>query len=120
MQVCYRLKGFCVTHEWAGSAAALAGVSLLLATIWVGIDYQTALRAWLARNLLVHGLTLGVVILADVLLIFGLLCLGFSECSESDRSCLHAYRGRRSTVFPELTGWVGALGQNPRRPPRHD
>jgi hypothetical protein len=118
MQVCSHLKGFCQVHEWAGGAAALLGVGLLLATIWVGIDYHLAIRAWLSQNLLVHGLALGIGTLTDVALIFGLLCLGFSECAPGDRHCLHAYRGRRSVVFPELVDWIDGLGQNPRRLPR--
>jgi hypothetical protein len=117
-KACGHLKGFCATREWAGSAAALLGVGLLLGTVWVAIDFNVGIRAWVARDLLVHGLALGVVTLADVLLIFGFLCLGFSECAPGDRRCAHAYRGRRSAAFPELVGWIDGLGTNPRRLPR--
>ena len=118
MRVCRQLKGFCLVHEWAGGAAALLGVGLLLATIWVGIDYQIGIRAWVAANPLPRGLTFGALTLADVLLIYGLLCLGFSECAPGDRNCIHAYRGRRSVLFPEVVDWIDGLGQNPRRLPR--
>lgn len=115
VRVCRHLKGYCVAHEWAGSAAALLGVGLLLGTVWLGIEYHAWLKAWLGQERLGRGLLLGTGILLDVFLIFGLLCLGFSECSEADRRCVYAYRGRRSTVFPELTGWIHSLGHNPRR-----
>ena len=118
MKVCHNLKGFCLANEWAGGTAALLGVGLLMSTIWVGIDGQLLIKTWVAQNLLPHGLLLGAATLVDVLLIFGLLCLGFSECSEADRSCANAYRGRRSVVFPELTNWIQAVGHNPRRQPR--
>jgi hypothetical protein len=118
MRVCRQLKGFCGAHEWAGGGAALLGVGLLLATIWVGIDYQIAIRAWIAANPLPHALAFGVLTLADVLLIYGLLCLGFSECAAGDRNCAHAYRGRRTVLFPEAVDWIDGLGQNPRRLPR--
>jgi len=118
LRACSHLRGFCVRHAWAGSAAALLGVALLLGTVWAAIDLNLLIRAWLAGNVLVHGLALGVGTLADVGLIFGLLCLGFSECAPGDRNCVHAYRGRRSVAFPELVDWVEALGTNPRRLPR--
>jgi hypothetical protein len=118
MQACRQLRGFCRVHEWAGGTAALLGVGLLLGTIWVGIDYQIGIRAWVAANPLPHALAFGALTLVDVLVIFGLLCLGFSECAPGDRNCIHAYRGRRSVLFPEVVDWLEALGQNPRRLPR--
>jgi hypothetical protein len=117
VQVCSQLKGFCLRHEWAGGAAALVGVGLFIVTLWFGIEQYLLVRAWVAQNPLVHGLLFGAGTLLDVMVVYGLLCLGFSECSPSDRQCVHAYRGRRSTVFPELTRWVDGLGTNPRRLP---
>lgn len=118
MRLCHRLKGFCVRHEWAGGTAALLGVSLFIGTIWFGIEHHLAVRGWVAHNPLPHAVLFGAATLIDVLAVFGLLCLGFSECSQADRDCRHAYRGRRSVLFPETTRWIEALGRNPRRNPQ--
>ena len=115
MSVCSYFKSHCLARESVRTAFAALGVALLMGSVWVAIDYQLVIRSWIADNVLVHGLMFGAGTLADVLLIFGTLCLGFSECSEEDRRCRFAYRGRRSRVFPEATSWLEAMGCNPRR-----
>jgi hypothetical protein len=118
MGVCLNLKAFCLRHEWAASTFALLGVGLLLGSVWALLDSYGAILMWIERNFLVHGLLFGAAMLADVLLIFGCLCLGFSECSREDRNCVYAFRGRRTPLVPELTRLVEHLGRNPRRQPR--
>lgn len=115
MNVCRSLKGFCLKHEWASGVFALLGVSLLLASVWIVAERNVVIWAWISQNLLLHGVLFGAATLAAVLLIFGCLCLGFSECSEADKRCIHAYRGRRSRRPAKALRWVESLGKNPRR-----
>jgi hypothetical protein len=117
MAFCRYLKVHCLSSEAARSTFALLGVGLLMASVWVAIEYQVPIREWIAHNVLLHGLLFGAATLTDVLLIFGTLCLGFSECSEAERRCRHAYRGRRSSLFPEAMSWLDGVGCNPRRRP---
>ncbi len=119
MRMCPNLRGFCLKNEWAGSASALLGVALLFASAWAITSFYPILRVWIHQDFLLHGLLFGAATLADVLLIFGLLCLAFSECAEEDKGSAHAYRGRRSTLFPEVLHWVESLGKNPRRHKRN-
>jgi hypothetical protein len=116
--VCGQLRGFCIKNEWAASAFALFGVALLIGSIWAVIDFNLVIKEWIFQNPLFHGLFFGASTLADLMLIFGLLCLGFSECDDADKHHVHAYRGRRSVLFPEVLHWVESLGKNPRRHPR--
>jgi len=114
--VCTSLKGFCLRHEWAQSTFAVLGVSLFITSIWLALSFQLVFLEWLRQNLLIHGLLFGAGTLADTLLIFGLLCLGFSECSEQDRNCVYAFRGRRHRpLVPHVSIMVARLGKNPRR-----
>jgi|GEM_PF-1280015 len=116
--VCGQLRGFCIKNEWAASAFALLGVAMFIGSIWAVVDFNPLIQEWIFQNLLFHGLLFGAATMADVMLIFGFLCLGFSECDEVDKNCVHAYRGRRSALFPEVMHWVESLGKNPRRHPR--
>ena len=116
--VCGQLRGFCLSNEWAASAFAAVGVGIFIATIWAVIDFHALIQAWILQNLLFHGLLFGAATLADIMLIFGFLCLGFSECATENKNCVHAYRGRRSSLFPGAIHWVESLGKNPRRHPR--
>lgn len=120
--VCKNLKAFCVRNESAANVFAFLGAASLLATIWVAIDYQQVILTWVRINPLVHGLALGSATLLGSLVIFGLLCLGFSEHTDEHHSCLHAYRGRGKgkPLFPGLHKHVEHLGMNPRwRMPHH-
>lgn len=116
MHVCSTLKGFCLRHEWAQLTFAVLGVSLFIFSIWLALSYQLEFLAWLKQNLLLHGLIFGAGTLLDALLIFGLLCLGFSECSQEDKHCIHAFRGRRHRpLVPQVGVMAARLGKNPRR-----
>ncbi len=118
MRFCPNIKGFCLKNEWAAGTFALLGAATLFATIWVAINFQPLIYQWLKQDILSHGLLFGAAVLADLLLVFGLLCLGFGECAEEDRKSPHTYRGRRSELFPEVLDVVEAIGSNPRRRPR--
>jgi hypothetical protein len=120
MNICRSLRGFCLSNEWAANTFAVLGIGLLLISVWFAVEFQAAVLAWIAHNVVVHGLLFVSAMLLDVLLIAGLLCLGFSECSEADRNCVHAFRGRRyrgqrSRVLPGALSWLDSLGKNPRR-----
>ncbi len=111
------LRGFCIKNDWAASAFAGFGAVLFIATLWAVSEFYALINAWVMQDVLFNGLLFAAATLADLLLIFGFLRLGFSECSDTDkdRNCQHAYRGRRSALFPELAHWVESLGKNPRR-----
>lgn len=114
--VCTSLKGFCLRHEWAQLTFAVLGVALFIGSIWMAVTYQLVFLEWLRQNLLVHALAFGLGTLIDVLLIFGLMCLGFSECSQQDKNCVYAFRGRRHRpLVPHVSIMAARLGKNPRR-----
>ncbi len=121
MRISLSLRGFCVRNEWAASAFAGAGAVMFIATLWAVSEFYALINAWIMQDVLVNGLLFAAAAIADILLIFGFLRLGFSECSEvdQDKNCPHAYRGRRSKLFPEVAHWVESLGKNPRRRSRH-
>lgn len=115
--VCSTLKGFCLRHEWAQLIFALLGITLFISTVWSLLTYQLVFLHWLGQNVLIHGLLFGAAALLDTLLIFGLLCLGFSESAHEDKHCVHAFRGRRHRpLVPHVSRLAGHLGKNPRRP----
>lgn len=114
--VCSTLKNFCLRHEWAQLTFAVFGVALFIGTIWVLLNFQQVFLHWLGQNPLIHGLLFGAVTLLDTLLIFGLLCLGFSENAYEDKNCIHAFRGRRHRpLVPHVSELASRLGKNPRR-----
>ncbi len=115
--VCSTLKRFCLRNEWAQLTFAVLGTVLFIGTIWVLLSFQQVVLHWLGQNVLIHGLLFGAATLVDTLLIFGLLCLGFSESAHEDRHCIHAFRGRRHRpLVPHVSELAGRLGKNPRRP----
>lgn len=120
ISLCKMLRKFCLDREWARNAAAFFGAALFVATIWVSIDYQLVILDWIRDNVVVNLAILGAVSVVNLTLMFGSLCLGFSECSEADKNCLHAYRGRGKggKLFPEVLSIVDGLGTNPKRLPR--
>lgn len=115
-EVCRNLRAFCIRNESAANMFAFLGAASLLATIWVAIYFQTDILYWVHSNPLLHGLILGAATLVGSLIIFGLLCLGFSEHTHEHRSCSHAYRGRGKSkpLFPGLYRTISHLGANPR------
>lgn len=115
-KACRNLRAFCIRNEYAGNISAFLGVAGLLIAIWVAIDFQTGILHWVHTNPLLHSLILGITTMVGSLVIFGLLCLGFSEHTHEHRSCSHAYRGRGKgkPLFPWLYRTIGHLGANPR------
>lgn len=118
--VCNRLRLYCLGHEWARNGFAFFGAALFVATIWVSIEYQRLILNWIGENILLNLAILGAVSAVNLTLMFGSLCLGFSECAEEDKNCLHAYRGRGKggQLFPGASSWIDNLGKNPKRRPR--
>ncbi|MEO5375419.1 MAG: hypothetical protein H7840_14295 [Alphaproteobacteria bacterium] len=114
--LCNGLREYCKRNEYAANTFAFLGAASLLATIWVAIDFQLVILSWVSLNPLVHGLMLGGATLGGSLLIFGLLCLGFSEHTHEHKTCVHAYRGRGKgkPLFPGVHRTIEHLGMNPR------
>ena len=121
MHIDLNIRGFCLKNDWAASAFAGLGAMLFIATLWAVSEFYALINSWIMQDILVNGLLFAAATLADVLLILSFLRLGFSECSDvdKDKNCQHAYRGRRSSLFPEVSHWVESLGKNPRRRSRH-
>ncbi len=117
MPISPNLRGFCIKNDWAASAFAGSGAVLFIATLWAVSEFYALINVWIMQDVLLNGLLFAMATLADVLLIFALLRLGFSECSvgDKDQHCRHAYRGRRTALFPKAARWVESLGKNPRR-----
>ncbi|KAF0136623.1 MAG: hypothetical protein FD153_1902 [Rhodospirillaceae bacterium] len=121
-EVCRSLRAFCIRNESAANVFAFLGAAGFLVAIWVAIYFQSGILHWVYRNPLLHGLILGGGTLAGSLVIFSLLCLGFSEHTHEHKTCTHAYRGRGKgkPLFPWLYQTISHLGANPRwRVPRH-
>ena len=118
MQVCKNIKCYCTKHEWAATTFLLLGAAIFVGTIWAAIDLQLVFLAWLKQNVLLNTLLFASAVLFDVLLMFGLLCFGFSECSREGDHKKHTYHGRRTPHHPAFLNWVDTLGKNPRRQPR--
>lgn len=118
MKICKGLKGYCLRNEWASGLFGFVGVALLLGSAWVLAEYHAMIQVWVGSNILAHGLLFGLAVLVNVLLIYGFLCLGFSECSAEDKNCIHAYRGRRSRHPETIMRFLESVGKNPRRFPR--
>lgn len=109
--ICLNLKALCLKHEWLQNLFALSGIVLMLLSIWFVMESYTVIISWAASNILLHGIALGIGAITDILLIFGLLCLGFSECSEEDKNCYFAYRGRRTRLDPSSMHWMDKMGK---------
>ena len=116
---CRTLRSFCLEHEWVRNGFAFFGAALFVTTIWVSIEYQLQILDWIRQNTLVNLAILGGVSAVNHTLMFGSLCLGFSDCSEADKNCMHAYRGRGKggPLYPEMIGFVDSLGKNPKHRP---
>ncbi len=112
MKVCSTIKGFCLTNTIASHVSAALGIGLFITTILSLLQYHTVLITWLVDSILFNGLILGAGLGLDVLLIAGLLCLGFSECSKQDNAYRESYKGGRT---PVLSGEeLVVLGRKPR------
>ncbi len=114
---CNGLRQYCIDHEWARNAFAFVGAALFVTTIWVSIDYQLEILEWVRENILINLAILGLVSAVNLTCMFGSLCLGFSECSEEDKNCLHAYRGRGKggPLFPDTAKFIDNMGKNTKR-----
>ncbi len=112
MKICSRLRGFCIQNTFAAHTISAAGITLMIASIWVAIQFQPQIQAWVAQSELLHGVAFITLLVADILLTSALVCLGFSDCSQEKGKAYKSYHGGRNRVFPE--SWTGALGKNPR------
>ena len=115
MRMCPNVRGFCLSNEWAGSAFAGIGAVMFVATLWAFVEFHVLITTWISQNLLWHGLLFGAATMADILLIFGFLCMGFSECADNEQSARQGYRAHKRALFPGDLHWLESLGKNPRR-----
>lgn len=113
MQICRNMKCYCQQNEWATTAVLSLVAGILFSSIWGVMHFHRELVLWLQQDLLLHGFVIGSLGIADVLLIFGLLCLGFSDCAKERDS--YTYRGRRTARPPMALHWVEWFGKNPLR-----
>ncbi len=115
MRMCPNVRGFCLRNEWAASAFAGIGAVVFVATLWAFLEFHMLITAWISQNLLWHGLLFGAATVADILLIFGFLCLGFSECADAEKVSSQSARAHKRALFPGDLHWLESLGKNPRR-----
>jgi len=106
MSVCSRVKDYSHNHEWVADLFSVLGVALLFASIWVAAKFQAEIFSWMAANVVLHAPAVVGAILADVLVIFGLLCVGTARCAE-EGGCFSTFRGRRNGA-----GGIGAAFRN--------
>ena len=107
MSVCDNIKGVTRRHEWVADLFSVLAVVLLFASIWVVLEYNPIILAWISQNVLLHTpAVLGAAAL-DVLVIFGLLCVGATRCEEG--GCFRTFRGRRhgaGSIGKAFSSWL--------------
>ena len=87
---------------------------LFVGTLWFFIEFQQEILSWVKLNQILHPIIIGVGVLFEIVLIFMLSLLVFTDCREEAEAHNDIYKGRRTTVFPETTAWVDKLGVNPK------
>ena len=93
MSVCDNIKGVTQRHEWVADLFSILAVVLLFASIWAVLEYDGVILGWMKENVLLHTPLLVGAAALDVLMIFGLLCVGSTRCEEG--GCFRTFRGRR-------------------------
>ena len=93
----------------------LLATLLFVSTLWVFIEYQQEILSWVRLNQILNPILIGAGVLFEIVLIFLLSLLVFTDCREDADAHNDVYKGRRTTVFPETTSWVDKLGVNPKR-----
>jgi hypothetical protein len=106
--VCSSVKTLVQRHEWLADLFSVLAVVLLFATIWAATQYFDAALAWIAAKPLLAAPVIVGGLIADVWLIFGLLCAGSQRCE--DGKCFRTFRGRRhgqaGSPFSAFSHWV--------------
>ncbi|WP_260293273.1 cell division protein BolA [Sedimenticola hydrogenitrophicus] len=118
MTICSQIKGFARNHERLADLSSLLAVALLFSTIWVVIDYQTAIFSWTSQSILLHGPAIILLLVLDVFFIILLLNIGSTRLEDaaahpSDR-CFGTFRGRRHGGFnlgTAFRNWVHHIEQ---------
>ena len=116
MSVCANVKSYARRHEWIADLFSLLAVALLFASVWAILQYYGAILGWLRQDALLHTLALVAAVGLDVLLIFGLLCVGSARCGEE--GCFRTFRGRRhgaGSVGKAFTNWLHHMEHVGRR-----
>jgi hypothetical protein len=114
-KMCKSLRGCCLKHEWLGNLLMMIATLMFVGTLWFFIEYQQAILSWTKQNQLINPILIGIAVLAEIVLIFFLSLLVFTDCREEADAHQDSYKGRRTVVFPETTAWVDKLGVNPKR-----
>ncbi len=115
IKVCKLMRNCCQRHEWLANLLMLVGTLLFAATLWFFIEYQQAILSWVKQNPIINPIILGVVVLFETLLVFGLSQLVFTDCRDESAVHENKYENRKSTVFPGAHDWIDAVGVNPKR-----
>ncbi len=118
MTICSQIKGYARNHERLADLSSLLAVALLFATIWVAIDYQTAIVGWTKQSILLHGPAMILLLVLDVFFIIVLLNIGSVRLegpgdTPSDR-CFGTFRGRRHGGFnfgTAFRNWIHHIEQ---------
>lgn len=107
MAVCAQMKGYVREHEWVADTFSVLGVGLLFGTIWVLIYHQNEILGWAQENVVLHIPAIVLSLAADVLLIFGCLCMGSTRC-EGEQGCFHSFKGRRhgTSLYGAFNNWI--------------
>lgn len=93
MTVCTSVKTLVDRHEWIADLFSVMAVALLFGTVWAIAQYYEPIWAWIRHNPLVAVPSVVAAGIADVALIYTLLCAGSQRCE--DGKCFRTFRGRR-------------------------
>jgi len=108
MAVCASVKTLVQRHEWVADVFSLLAVALLFGTVWAATEYFDWVLGWISdKPLVAMPLVVGALI-ADVVLIYSLLCAGSQRCE--DGKCFRTFRGRRhgssGSPFSAFSSWL--------------
>lgn len=114
LRMCECLKGQCEKRETLRSFFLLLLPLLIFGSIFVLIEWQLDILAWVKAHepygyLVVGGVILGLVAAIGVVM--------WISCHHHTERHAETYFGRRSSP-PQLTGWLQHLGQKGRHRPK--
>jgi hypothetical protein len=107
MSVCKDLKSFSRTHELIADLFSLLAVTLLLASIWVTLEYHQPVLSWVEGNYLVRMPMLLFALALNGLSVLALLAVGSSRFGDDER-CFGTFAGRRTRhgATGVFNGWL--------------
>ena len=116
INLCKHMRRCCQQHEWLANLLMLIGTLVFAGTLWFFIEYQQAILHWVKQNPVINPIIIGIVVMVETLLVFGLSQLVFTDCREESEAHDNKYTSRKnSSVFPEMHNWIDGVGANPKR-----